>query len=145
MGWLRYPHWQVHLLHCQPVRSDWWKGCWWVQWWPCSSAFGLDSSKKIHGDDNQVTCFEETVYVVKDDPVIITGPAMWQATIRVFSVWEQEEQIISFKLKKEWLNLAWDGKRSPSCWLNHVAFEYGSSLPFHPFQCVGHLAWRCWM
>lgn len=57
--------------------------------------------KKIHGDDNQVTCFEEVVYFVKDDPVIVNGPAMWQATIRVFSVWEQEEQLISFKLKKE--------------------------------------------
>ena len=112
MGWLRYPHWQVHLLYCQPIRSDRGKGCWWIKWWPCSSTFGLDSSKKIHGGDNKVTCFEEVVYFVKDNPVITNGPVTWQATMRVYSVWEQEEQLITFKLKKEWLNLAWDGKKS---------------------------------
>ena len=32
--------------------------------------------KKIHGDDNQVTCFEEVVYFVKDDPVIANGPGL---------------------------------------------------------------------
>ena len=32
--------------------------------------------KKIHGDDNQVTCFEEVVYFVKDDPVIVNGPGL---------------------------------------------------------------------
>ena len=57
--------------------------------------------KKIHGGDNKVTCFEEVVYFVKDNPVITNGPATWQATMRVYSVWEQEEQLITFKLKKE--------------------------------------------
>lgn len=48
----------------------------------------------------QICAYEQVVYYVLEGPVLNKDPAKWQATIRVFNVWDQVEQTITFKIKE---------------------------------------------
>lgn len=61
----------------------------------------------------QICAYEQVVYYVLEGPVLNKDPAKWQATIRVFNVWDQVEQTITFKIK-EWVrDIVARKKKSP--------------------------------
>lgn len=55
----------------------------------------------VFNANNEVICHEEIVYFVKDGPHMAQEPAKWQATVTVFSVWDQQQQVITFNLRDE--------------------------------------------
>lgn len=56
--------------------------------------------RELFDDCYLVEAYEQAVYFVMEEPVILQDAANWQATLRVFSVWDQTKQIVTFKLKK---------------------------------------------
>ena len=49
---------------------------------------------KVPGND--VVCFEETVFIVQRS--CLTSLPHWEATLTVFSVWEQQDWTVKFRL-----------------------------------------------
>ena len=78
-----------------------------------------------------VTCYEEDVYYVLEGPWFNKPSAPWHATVRVFSVWDQSEQTITFKVKKDWTT--WRVRKYHALDL-HVFFDasFGSTTTFFP-------------
>ena len=50
---------------------------------------------------SEATSEKQIVYFVKDGPHMAQEPAKWQATVTVFSVWDQQQQVITFNLRDE--------------------------------------------
>ena len=49
--------------------------------------------------DSKVCLYEQDVFYVLGCPTVSKDHTKWEATIRVFNVWDQIEQTVTFKVK----------------------------------------------
>lgn len=49
--------------------------------------------------DSKVCLYEQDVFYVLGCPTVSKDHTKWEATIRVFNVWDQTEQTVTFKVK----------------------------------------------